>query len=63
MKTWLLAVAIWCWGTALTSFIGTTTRFVLGIIGIAAYLWYMREKRRTVSSPAQKPRADNVGFE
>lgn len=48
MKPWLLLTAIWCWGAALTSFIGTMMRIVLGIIGTAAFLWYKREKRKTL---------------
>jgi hypothetical protein len=48
MKLWSLLAAVWCWGAALTSFIGTTMRIVLGIIGTAAFLWYMREKRKTL---------------
>lgn len=48
MKPWLLLAAIWCWGAALTSFLGTMMRIALGIIGLASFLWYKHEKRKTL---------------
>jgi hypothetical protein len=50
MKIFLLLVAVSCVGLALSSITGITTRIVIAVIGIAAFIWLKQIKPRTSKS-------------
>ena len=47
MKIFLLLVAIWCWGMAFSTLVGTTARIIFGVIGIAVFVWYKNMRQKT----------------
>jgi hypothetical protein len=50
VKTFLLLVAVSCGGAAFSSMIGVTTRIILAIIGIVAFIWFKQIKAKASKS-------------
>jgi hypothetical protein len=44
MKMGLLFVAVWCWGLAFLSILGSPTRIIFAVIGTAAFIWLKQIK-------------------
>jgi hypothetical protein len=47
MRYFLLLVAVSCWGMALASIVGMSSRLIFGVIGIAAFVWLKRLPKPT----------------
>jgi hypothetical protein len=55
MRIWLLLVALWCWGIALSTLVGPMLRVIFGVVGIAAFIWFKRTKPKTPATSGEVP--------